>query len=410
MTLAELVQRWLGESRGLVAPGTIAHYGSLMEAHVLPRLGPAPDISEAEIEAFVSGKLSEGLSEATVFMLLRLLKRVLDYGASIGACAAPAWSLSLKTPQKKRGVVILSEAEEQQLCTYLAEHPSEKHLCIFLLLTCGLSVGEVLTLRWEDVSINKKELRVASDRGPVKNRRNTARTVPLTERERIYLRKFFSLPGNYLSSGTPEPLNRQAIEDRWRILIREVKLPPLSLTCLRHTFAVRALEGGMNYPDLSERLGLDNSRHFRAFYRSLVNEEHRERLEREHLEGRKVRQAPAHITPPAPDPELAALREKTEVRKKELKEALDSLEGDLAIIRTLRNSDCVQGAPRQGFYHFVEKVLGSDDKDGKLLVEYLRSNMRIADMPSRAELSVQTIRRRISRGFARLCERMAAFL
>jgi hypothetical protein len=38
-----------------------------------------------------------------------------------------------------------------------------------------------------------------------------------------------------------------------------------------------------------------------------------------------------------------------------------------------------------------------------MLVEYLRSNMRVASMPSRGEFTAKTIRRRVIRGFEKLC-------
>ena len=54
---------------------------------------------------------------------------------------------------------------------------------------------------------------------------------------------------------------------------------------------------------------------------------------------------------------------------------------------------------------FIEKVLG-DDKDGKYLIEYLRCNMRVAEMPLLNETTVQAIRRRVSHGFEKLNARL----
>ena len=98
-------------------------------------------------------------------------------------------------------------------------------------------------------------------------------------------------------------------------------------------------------------------------------------------------------------------RLKLEKRRQELKDELEALEGDLAIIRSLRNSDCVQGANRQGLYSFIEKVLG-DDKDGQYLIEYLRCNMRVAEMPLLKVTTVQAIRRRVTHGFEKLNKRL----
>lgn len=130
-----------------------------------------------------------------------------------------------------------------------------------------------------------------------------------------------------------------------------------------------------------------------------------ERLERERFESRKQRVAPEHINKGERDPESTPYRIKIERRRQELKDDLESLEGDLAIIRSLRYSDCVQGANRQALYAFIEKVLG-DDKDGKFLTEYLHCNMRVADMPLRKETTVQAIRRRVTHGFEKLSARL----
>lgn len=166
----------------------------------------------------------------------------------------------------------------------------------------------------------------------------------------------------------------------------------------------------MSYEELSKVLGRKNDRSFRSDFDVLVSESTRKRLEQEILDARKTRKAPEHIDNIGPDlsPEVVALRQKVEAKKKQLNETLAALDGDLEIIHTLRKSNQAGlGRPREGLYQFIEKVLG-DDKDGKVLVEYLRSNMRVADMPScvNKTLTVQAIRSRISHGFAKLNARL----
>ena len=161
----------------------------------------------------------------------------------------------------------------------------------------------------------------------------------------------------------------------------------------------------MDYVTLASNLGLDNGSNFRRMYRDLVSPEQRERLERERFEGRKVRVAPTTRKAGPKDPEATPYRIKLDKRRAELQQELEALEGDLAIIRSLRYSDCVQGANRQGLYSFIEKVLG-DDKDGQYLVEYLRCNMRVADMPLLSVTTPQAIRRRVTHGFEKLTERL----
>lgn len=404
-TLPAVARLWLLESLGVFSQETLDLYSGLIDNIVIPYFGDSVEISQSEVEEFIRAKLESGLSETTVFTLAKLLQRILQYGAAHGYCPMPDWNLQLRTPKKKRGIVILSPIEERQLSSYLVENPSPMHLCIFLILTCGISVGESLGIKWSDVSVKTNSFRVHVSRGPLSNRKNRTRKIHFSERQRIYLRKMMSQNENYLCSGTPKPRQREAMESRWRIITDELLLPSMSLTDLRHTFAVRCIENGMDYETLSKRLGLENGGNFRRMYRALVSEEEKERLERERFESRKERVAPEHINRGERDPESTPYRIKIEKRRQELKDELETLEGDLAIIRALRYSDCVQGANRQGLYSFIEKVLG-DDKDGKFLVEYLRCNMRVAEMPLLKETTVQAIRRRVTHGFEKLNARL----
>ncbi|MBR1872166.1 MAG: tyrosine-type recombinase/integrase [Bacteroidales bacterium] len=405
-TLSELSQRWLAESLGVFTGETLAHYRSLIEGVLLPYFGESLDISRERVEEFMATGAARGLSENTVFPLVKMLRRILEYGAGAGLCPRPGWDMHLRTPVKKRGITVLTPLQERQLSSYLTENPSPMHLCIFLILTCGIGVGEVLGIQWKDVSIARNFIRVHVSRGPLTGRKNRTRKVEISERQRIYLRKMLSKDGgSYLCSGTSKPRERAAMESRWRKISEELLLMPASLTDLRHTYAVRCIESGMDYETLSKRLGIENGGSFRRTYRALVSPEDMERLERERFESRKRRQAPEHIEKGPADPESATFRLKIEQRRSELKTELEAIEGDLAIIRSLRNSDCVQGANRQELYKFIEKVLG-DDKDGMFLTEYLRCNMRVADMPLLKVTTPQAIRRRVTHGFEKLSARL----
>ena len=407
VTLTDLSRRWLQECQGLLFKETADTYSYLYETLILPYFGEKTEISEQEVKVFLQTKKEAGLADSTLGTLYRILRRTLEYGASLRLCPPPDWSLNLGTPQNKRDIVILTPPEEQQLCAYLIENPSPKHLCMFLILTSGISVGESLALQWKDVSIVNKTLTVCSRRGPLVKRKDRIRKLTLDERQLIYLRKMASLPGNYLCSGTPLPISRANLEMRWRYVLRELCLPQMSLTCLRHTFAVHALEAGADFAGLSTQLGLENGATFRKFYRELSGSasqdppQQKQRPKREAQATSRAREAAR---------ELTDLRQEVEAKKKALQEELDNLEGDLEIIRTLRNADGVQGQAREGLYQFVEKVLGPDDKDGQYLVEYLRCNMRVASMPLRVHqiATVQAIRRRVAHGFEKLCRRMDA--
>ena len=231
------------------------HYRNLLEQHVLPWFGNVTQVREADARAFMQAKKGQGLSENTVFVMIRLLRRILEYGASQGLTTAPGWDALMTTPQKKNEPSILTPAEEKQLCDYLVENPSGKHLCLFLMLTTGMTIGETLLLKWQDVSIGKGEIRVLTERGPVTDRKRRVRRLKIGERQKLYLRRMAaSTKEAYLATGTSRPMGRASLEDRFRRIVKEQVLPPITPTGLRHTFAVRCIEAGMDYETLSARL------------------------------------------------------------------------------------------------------------------------------------------------------------
>lgn len=408
--LSDLTRQWLQECEGLIFPETVRNYTSLMQDHIIPGLGERVSFTQEEVSAFLDGKLASGMAESTVAMMERVLRRVLEFGHSLGQCEEPSWTIKMGTPRAKKGVVILTPLEERQLASYLVARPSDIHLCIFLQLTAGLTSGEVLGAQWKDVSIAKKSLRVHLARGTMKNRRNRTRSISLDERQLLYLRKLMvEDPEAYLCSGRQKPRVVSVLDIQLKKIAHELLLSPETTPkSLRHTYAVRCIERGMDYETLAKKLGIDNAGGFRRFYRELVSEEHKERLERERFESRKVRVPNTTRTPSEKDYEVELLERKIVEKRNQLKYELDNLEFDLDIIRTLRNSDCVQGKAREGLYKFVEKVLGPDDKDGQYLMEYMRYNMRVATMPLRVNnvTTVQAIRSRVSHGFEKLCKRL----
>lgn len=426
-TFQEIANRWLEETAGTISRKTAEHYRWLIETFVFPRFGEVvfkrndnvsgttnptnsanPVITEQEVREFLEEIKERGLAANTVYMLPRLIFRVLSFASAEGLCEAPSWNIELGSPKRESKMVILSREQAARMAAFLTENPEPRHLGMYLMLTAGLTVGEMRGLTWADVSFPLKRIRVLTERETTPDTRNKYRSVEMNEQQRLYLKRMASLPTVYVASGKPKPVSAYAFRDRFVHVLQELGLDGMPLSDLRRTFAVRALENGMGYERLSRVLGQRNSTSFRALFRELVTPETRERIDREWEATFKAREAPESIRPPEKDPEIRELEAKVDARKKQLKDTLANLEGDLEIIHALRNSDLpAPGAHREGLYQFVEKILG-DDRDGQMLVEYLRCHMRIASMPSREDVTVQTIRARVARGFAKLTQRLDA--
>lgn len=408
--LYALALRWEKENGELFSKETLHLYDGFFTDHIVPYFEGRVDIGRQEVLDFMEKKKEEGFSDLTIYKMRRILARVLEYGAALDECPAPEWNLELPIPEPRKGATILSTEDQARLERFLIDNPGPKHLCLFLMLTTGMGPGEVMDLKWEDVALAKSRIRVRTERGMVSKRNAKYRQVPLDERQKIYLRKMASLPTVYLWTGKPRPMAPSGLRGRLMKVLDELIIPPIRLSDLRHTYGVRRLEAGTSYKELTRELGLVDARDVRKYYEGFLSPEVRAAREKEYTDEFLPKKWPEHISHPGPDlyPEVVEVRKKIEAKKAELQYQLDNLEFDLDIIRTLRNSDCVQGKAREGLYKFVEKVLGPDDKDGQYLVEYMRYNMRVATMPLRVNniTTVQAIRSRVSHGFDKLCKRL----
>ena len=152
-TFKDVAERWLAESAGSVTAGTTGHYKWLLENYIYPRLGEkdVAEIAEEDVRELVADKRSQGLSAGSVYPVPKLIRRILSYGSAEGLCAAPEWVIVKGKPEKASPTVILSPEQERRLLAYLTDNPTPKHLGIYLILTTGIGVGELLALTWADV-------------------------------------------------------------------------------------------------------------------------------------------------------------------------------------------------------------------------------------------------------------------
>ena len=171
--------RWLAESVGAIRLQSAEHYQGLLERMVFPRMGDVEvaAMAEDDVRGAVEALKEEGYSESTVYMIPRLVRRVLRFAAAEGLCPTPAWNIGLGTPGKEREALILSVGQMERMLASLAENPVPRHLGLYLILSAGVSPGEVVELTWADVSFPCECIRV-----PVSGKK--VRQVSLDERQR----------------------------------------------------------------------------------------------------------------------------------------------------------------------------------------------------------------------------------
>lgn len=306
LTLGELVSEYVTARRGKIkAESTARDYTYTAEKYILPSLGQlkAGKVSAQRLRAYYSELEVSGLGYRTREKIHGLLRAAYTWGSAEGLVTVnPTAHARPQRPAVEGAPRLKAFTPEQAARFYLAARADRWGWPLAFALATGLRPGEVLGLRWDDVTFTPEGAAVVR----VERTRSVSggkiyESTPKTERGRRSL----TVAGDAvellrLSQAQAEKERGARLRDRGReyqptgyVFVTRAGTPyrldnlrrPMGRICqaaevpvltphkLRHTYASVMAAGGVSVEVLSKRLGHKDPNVTRGIYRHVYDGE-----------------------------------------------------------------------------------------------------------------------------------------
>ena len=262
-----------------VRPSSHQTYRGYIDNHIKPNIGKIPleKLTSLELQKFYKKLLekgrvdrlesrnqAKGLSPKTVWNIHQIISSAMKLAQEQKLIASnPAEGCALP----RMGHQEMKTLPVEQLHSFLREAKDSGVFELYYLeLATGLRRGELLGLKWEDIDLERGDLRVRRQiaringevvEAPLKTK-NAYRTLPLAEDTvSILLEQKKKVAGSpwVFPSSTGGPISPDSVLHMLHRVLKRAGLPRIRFHDLRHTFATLALQNGVDVKTVSGMLG-----------------------------------------------------------------------------------------------------------------------------------------------------------
>lgn len=296
VTVGAWLEKWLEVyAKPTIKLSTYCSYEQYVRGHIKPHIGglymntlTSEDMQKFFNERAKTGniKTGKGLSPKTLVNLRNMLHIAFDQAVQDHLLVENPINRVRLPKAPKQEMRVLDRSEQNRLILAARQAPEPAAFGIIFDLFTGLRLGELCALRWENVNMEKHCIRVCGTRNRLPNfdpNVPTATSVqtfdmPKTKNSRRivylpdglyadfvhYLETQKSIAAQYpgynpegyvFCQEDGQPFEPRTFQDLFKRCLRQAGVAPANFHSLRHTFATRSLEEGMDMVTLSRLLG-----------------------------------------------------------------------------------------------------------------------------------------------------------
>lgn len=254
-----------------VKPSTLDSYKSKIDCHIRPAIGEIflSELTSTKIENFID-QTKEKISTSSLHAVFRVLKTALKYAEKLNFVRRSLYE-NIQLPKiKKTKIITINRSEHKRLVKAAKKSPDG--LPVLLSLETGMRIGEISGLKWSDVDFENQTISVQRILQRVSTLSNgefrthiieekpksdtSERIIPLsTALVKRLMRAKKTSKSIYVVSRGAKFIEPRTIRYQFNRLLKALNLPRCSFHALRHSFATRCLEKGVNIAVISSLMG-----------------------------------------------------------------------------------------------------------------------------------------------------------
>lgn len=279
---SEVLLLWLNANKIRLKGATESKYLYMIESHIIPNLGnkDISTITSSVINRYLDEQLADGqlngsggLSPTYVRTLAIIIEATMKYASAEGMCEP------LKTPIHKPNIPkkelqVLTHDVQDSFEKILVLEQSEVSLGTMIALHTGMRIGEVCALMWNDIDFEKDVIHVRHTVARVNTKNKTNKTeliidspktmssirdIPISSVLRpVLVSASRYKKSNFVVSENNSFVGTRTFDYRYRQMLKRNNICVFNFHTIRHTFATRCIEVGVDVKTLSEILGHSN--------------------------------------------------------------------------------------------------------------------------------------------------------
>lgn len=288
ITFNEVADQWFDYKKNFIKQSTYNKYLNTYINYIKEKLGfyCMEQINEKLIQNYIfdlsknrNYRTDEPLSISTLKIVIYIIRSTINFAYKQKYIKLIQLEIKLP-PYEKKPIKILPKKEQKILENYLITKQDCYSLCILICLYTGMRIGELCALKWNDVDFNNHIIIVHQTIQRIQNKekknisktqllitkpktKNSIRRIPITSSLYKIMQNYYiqnhEQPSYFVFRNKKNgPMDPRKIQEYFKLTINRLNLTTITFHSLRHTFATRCIELGMDIKTLSEILGHSN--------------------------------------------------------------------------------------------------------------------------------------------------------